>query len=310
MIEQLTPEQEAQIKVYQKKAFDAAYDTMPGDDSIAEKCIKEIYGWAKLKKPEVVFVDSPMAIQEYLNKRFNEKKYWDFAYYGEGGIEKYWTIFYRFFEKECSVKLKKIDSDNLFVFEQLLENSSFMAQLDGLVVISRKPVKAHRDDRNRPHKDGGKVFEWADGWGFYMLHGVRVPEWLVMTPAEKIILSDIFKESNVEIRHEAVLKIGNDVFYSRLMAEGNGKEIDKQKYYLRETDNKVFLENSEDGLRLQWYTLISFDLNLGEPFVVLKMENPSLPGIWHYENVKPTDKTIEDALETRTGVRGMPEFLT
>jgi hypothetical protein len=152
--------------------------------------------------------------------------------------------------------------------------------------------------------------KYADDWGLYSLNGVSVPSWLVEMPAEKITAKQILEEQNVEVKHEAVIKLGNDVFFNRLMNEGNGKILDKEKYYLRDKDNKVFLSNDENGLREQWYYLIEADMGFEEKFKIFKMENPSLQGIYHYELVTPGCNTVEDALEVRNGVRGMPEYIS
>jgi hypothetical protein len=295
MLEKLTPEQIKKMDEYKEMGFKAAYDTTKGDEKIAETGIKEIMKWAGYKKTHVYFVDSPLAVQKKLNALQKTKnKYFDFAIYGEGGIEKYWILFYDFFAKECSVAYTQQAKERLEVFESVIDNCSFMVQGeaesdggkmpkgvntgDGIVVVSRKPVKAYRGIGDLPHKDGGAAFEWADGYGIYLLNGVVVPKWATMTSAKKITAKQYFSETNVEVKREIYRKIGEIQFL----------KITKAK-----------LIHQTKGINP--YKLYYTDLGVKVPTNFLLMKNPSVKGLWHSEVVGLSGelKTVQSALNFR-----------
>lgn len=279
-IEALTPEQERKVKEYQKQAFDMAYDTMPGDEKQAKAAIVEIYKWCGLKEPKIFFVDGPMAVQKKCNELAGTKgDYYPFAYYGEGGIEGYWTKFYDFFFEVCGIGYKKEEDKRRFeTFKTLINNSSFMYQGKEACVISRKPIEAHRNAENRPHKDGGEAFKWADGFGLFFLNGVKVPKWVAKTPAKKITAKQYFTEQNVEVKREIYRKIG-------------------AKQFLKMTKAKLVHEKKGNNP----YKLYFTDLGLNTPTNFLLMKNPSVKGLWHAETVGLNGelKTIQEALNFR-----------
>ena len=111
-----------------------------------------------------------------------------------------------------------------------------------------------------------------------------MPEWLVMTLAEKLELNRIFEIKNAEVRREFVRKVGIDRLKNagKLIEESNGyKLIDLGGLLLRQT-----------------YA----------PYLV--MENPSLKGIYHAEGVHPQCKMVRQALNWRNQTKEMPEILT
>ncbi len=133
------------------------------------------------------------------------------------------------------------------------------------------------------HSENSPAIHYPDGFSIYALNGVRVPESLVMTPAEKIDPLLFAKESNAEIRREIVRKIGVERLCQKL-----GSEI---------------LDKTGDGV----YELHLIDLkgNTGK-WPYLKMRNPSI-SVYHMEAVPKEIKTIEKALEFRNGSK--MEFL-
>ena len=69
----------------------------------------------------------------------------------------------------------------------------------GAIVFSERPVALHRDAQTRLHNTRGMAIEYADGWGFHAVHGVRVPEHIITEP-EKLTVEQILAESNAEVR--------------------------------------------------------------------------------------------------------------
>jgi hypothetical protein len=141
-------------------------------------------------------------------------------------------------------------------------------------VVSQKPTTI-KMRAGRLHGDGTVALEYAGGMvKIYALNGVRVPEWLVMTRADRLDPRDLTKKEelkNVEVRREFVRKIGverclNTLGWKVLQKEGS--------YELGETV-------------------------VGEtPRRYLKMLNPSI-GIWHLEAVHPSCETVQQSINWR-----------
>jgi hypothetical protein len=142
-------------------------------------------------------------------------------------------------------------------------------------MISDRPSKLVVDAQNRPHCEDGPFCEWSDGSALYALNGARVPEWLVMTPAEEIDPQAFARESNVEVRREIVRKIGVE----RLCEKLGSKVLDK----------------SADGM--YELHLVNLGDEVGE-WPYLKMRNPSI-GVYHMEAVEQGITTVEAALNFR-----------
>jgi len=130
-------------------------------------------------------------------------------------------------------------------------------------------------NEQRLHNEKGAAIKYADGFEVYSLNGIRVPAWVVNTPADDIDPKKILKEKNVEIRRELVRKVGAD----KVVAKLGAKVLEKR-------DN---------------YELLSVDLGLDEPGIYLRMVNPSV-NLTHVEGVPPDCTTINKALAWRNGL--------
>jgi len=123
---------------------------------------------------------------------------------------------------------------------------------------------------------------YPDGWEIYALHGVRVPPWLVTTPAIALDGHRILGLENAEQRREGVRKMGVE----RLIHTLGATVVDRQGDYE--------LLSLETGGRKRPY---------------LKMRNPSL-GVYHVEGVHPNCRTVEEALRWRNDSSAQPVILT
>jgi hypothetical protein len=118
-----------------------------------------------------------------------------------------------------------------------------------------------------------------------MLNGVRVPQWLAETPADKLGVKKIAKIDNAEVRREFVRKVGIDRLCYGLKAE--------------------VIDSKGD------YELLLLDIGDKVKRPYLKMKNPSI-GCWHVEGVPPGTKTVDEANKWRRGpgFEAEPEVLT
>ena len=148
----------------------------------------------------------------------------------------------------------------------------YVYPLRDVVVVSGRPTEIHRNGHGLHRDGGGMALSYADGWGFYALNGVQVPNWLATNRAETIAPKRLLEIGNAEVRREFVRKVGIDRICYKLGAQT--------------------LDKSGD------YELLTLDLGDGEHRPYLKMLNPSI-GTWHVEGVARECRTVEHALKFR-----------
>ena len=142
----------------------------------------------------------------------------------------------------------------------------------GLVLASERPLTVQVDGDGRLHCEDGLALGYRDGWGVYALHGVRVPDWLVLTPVADLDPRRLLREANVEVRREFVRKVGIE----RVCAALGSQTVDTRGDY----------------------ALVLLDLQDGRRRPYLKMKNPSI-GVYHLEGVHPDCATVQQALNWR-----------
>jgi hypothetical protein len=144
----------------------------------------------------------------------------------------------------------------------------FVIPYENIIFVSQKPTKSHWKD-NLLHNETGKSVEFSDGWGVYSLNGVSVPDWLVTKKDTEISPKEILKLDNAQQRAEGIRKIGIERLWHK-----TAKIID-----------------TDGGYELGW-----LPISESEEGLYLKMQNPSVPELWHVEGVDNKCKTVQDAL--------------
>jgi hypothetical protein len=89
-----------------------------------------------------------------------------------------------------------------------------------VALLVRRPRLLFRDGEGNLHSESGKCLEYADGWGFYAWHGVRVPEEVIVYP-DALIRQDWSQAANLEVRRVIQERMG-----SRFVPELGGQVID------------------------------------------------------------------------------------
>ena len=93
--------------------------------------------------------------------------------------------------------------------------------LDGLAIVSERPLVLRRDDRGRPHCADAPAIAWADGLEAFAWHGVAVEPWIIREPG-RITVATIDREPNVEVRRVLIERFGEE----RLIREGGAELVD------------------------------------------------------------------------------------
>lgn len=165
--------------------------------------------------------------------------------------------------------------------------------LDNFTIVSQKPTEIHLNENNVLHKDGGPALVYA-GMGdikIYALNGVRVPEYVAVTPEEKLDLEYYNTITNADVKAEFVRKVGVERFLDK------GTLMDTYTNY--EGDEYEWWTKSQYQL---WDMSFLFDGLDYAPFLYMKNITTE---IFHLEGVSPACRTLKDAIKERLGGRDM-----
>ena len=191
----------------------------------------------------------------------------------------FWLIWCGWYEYGQSIGVK-FDHEKYDLFMNFNSEVNFIIPYKGICFISEKPTEIHWNN-GRLHKDGGLAVKYSDGYGLYMLNGVKVPDWLAINSESELTVEQFKSIENADVKAEFIRKFG----IQRMLSLG--KKIEDCKYHKNE-----------------WFRKSEYELyNMGKVFdretaMFLKMRNLTT-GIYHFEGVHPECKTIEDALKYR-----------
>jgi hypothetical protein len=182
-IEKLTKEQEAQIPIYLERYRAIGLSTTPCDRAKAEKAITESHAYMKLPAPKFIWADSPQAgavIAAQLAKGSEdvtlEEVKAQIQMASSGSFDAYWVSFYAFIAEQLPVK-----TDNLInIVKDIVENCGVYWTFEDIVVCTEKPIAIHMNADKKLHNPNGLALEYKDGFGVFVLNGVRFPSMMAM----------------------------------------------------------------------------------------------------------------------------------
>jgi hypothetical protein len=283
MVEKLTDANIIAMEVYKNRYISIGRNTDRIDRDQLKTDIELLYKTFKISNttPEIVVKDSPLACWEYICEKIGEKISYTNPFLC-GCFDASIFSFYDYSMDELNVNIEEQLLNKYHVWKKIL-NYGYIFPFDDVCIVSEKPTVIRTNSEGIVHADGAKAIEFADGFGVYILNGVRMNEEYVMTPWDKLDPKTVQTESNAEVRRELVRKIGIERVCDALHAD------------VLDTDGD--------------YELLALDIgdNVKRPY--LKMKNPSI-GVYHIEGVAPSCKTVEDALFFRNGTKEKPEFLS
>lgn len=159
--------------------------------------------------------------------------------------------------------------------------------LDGLAILTDRPLRLRRDDAGRPHAADGPAVVWPDGTEAFAWHGLPVDRRLVTEP-DTITLSEIDAERNVELRRVLVERFGEE----RLIREGGARLVH---------------EDETGRLWRRPLAIVSpWSRHADEPIVMVEVQNstPEADGSRHtyFLRVPPGMRTAREAVAWTFGL--------
>lgn len=230
MIENLTPDQEAQLDVYRDKWLEIGLATSEVNVEEAMKAITLAYKTAGLVAPTKYEVyDSPFEAKNEMLLRYDiEVTSNDFIY---GAQDATWLSFYDYFLEVLDIK----ECERLRGLMDFAKHCGWALLFDELIVLTHNPIKIKFDEDNRTHCEDGLAIEYRDGFGVAMWHGTAIPkEWIF--DRSTITPEVMFKWSNIEQRQAACEIIGWATVLKHLKAETVQEDPDKEIGILLEVE--------------------------------------------------------------------------
>lgn len=139
-----------------------------------------------------------------------------FSYIG-GSLWAGYAAYYDYINEVLKVKTMQ-DHKNL------VKSCGYYWCLEGIVFMTEKPLKINLDSLGRLHSFNEKAICYESGWGLYYIHGVKVPEALVLTP-NILTKKEIDEERNAEVRRIMLNIYGAEKY----LQESNAEVLDVDK---------------------------------------------------------------------------------
>lgn len=263
-IEQMTADQESQIPVYLKKYLNFGTEIKKTNREKVTKDIKEYYRLNNLTEPTVIFTESPYKANLFINLLKEHTFYLEddiqqkleslyignlpvknkFEYTSTwfwGCFDNYIIGYYRFIEEVLEVKLNDITQQKFDLFDNISQELSFWYPYENICIVSERHTMLNRDEQGRLHNLNGAAIQFADGWSVYAVHGVIVPEFVILEK-EKITAKLIDKESNIEVRRIMLNIFGPEKY----LLDGEYEVLDTDKDQFGRPRRLLRGKNGED----------------------------------------------------------------
>jgi hypothetical protein len=173
--------------------------------------------------------------------------------------------------------LRLAEHEKYAAWEQCAIEGGFRWMHEEFCLVSDFPETLKVNSRNQPHAELGPSHRWRDGFSIWHLNGVLVEPWMAEQHPDDLDARKILQIENVDQRRECIRRLGSERLTQQL-------------------DAKVLhTENREVGGN---YELLAIDMNFGDPWRFLKMNNPSIDAV-HVEAVPRECETVTHAINWR-----------
>jgi hypothetical protein len=156
-------------------------------------------------------------------------------------------------------------TEKLLGLTELTKSAGWYLPHKGICWISERHCVVIQDEQRRIHCENGPAIAYPDGWSIYAIHGVRLPEYVIMR-TDEITVEKIQTESNTEVRRIMIDR------YKR------GEEISGAAAYLRD-GNALRLDHDD-----AWGTLWKMPIADDEDIVCVEVVNRTPEPDGHFKH--------------------------
>lgn len=264
------------------RIYEASYTDAP---------VIKIFNHFNLEKTEegleqlINLLNKDIANTEYCIPLFPKKKFTDTDFWGQ--MDAFWICFYKFGE-ELGIKYSEQDTKILQAFDLAAKSCCWFYCFENDCIIVDRPEIISMNARRVIHNDGGPCVKFRDGFQYWALGGIRCSQEYAETLGEKLDISSIQKEENVELRMELMKKIG----IKRFLEESEATLL----------ESKIITTGEKIENKYELYLIKKLGAEV-EPMPALKMFYPLENGIDSdivvVEWVARGIKTVKQALHFR-----------
>ena len=143
---------------------------------------------------------------------YGVKTSWNYWLGGQFWVGGYWywgVAFVNFFFDICKLKLSKDIMERAKALRKVSESVNYIWPNRDFIIVCARPTEIHRNIRGRLHNENGMAIKYPDGWGLYLLNGVRFSEELYKKiVSKKMPFQDILAIKDIDQRTQA-MKFGD-----------------------------------------------------------------------------------------------------
>lgn len=192
--------------------------------------------------------------------------------------------FYDFCAEILGVVYQQETRERYNIVKELVLKADYVFPLDDYCILSDRPTKILLNEAGQLHSENEAAVQYTDSaFAVYALNGIRVPAWVVETPAEKITAKQILDEKNTDVQREIIRKVG----YERVLKLCNAKTV--ETWDCPKTDLHYEMKIMDIG-------------NISRRY--LCYEHASMPGIYYAKCCPPEADSIMKMRGFQTGVFG------
>jgi hypothetical protein len=164
-----------------------------------------------------------------------------------------------FFIDICKLKLSKDIEERAIAYQMVCQSVNYIWPNKDFVMVCARPKNISRDERGQLHSDIKKAIEYPDGWGLYILHGVKFDKELwEKVVNKKLSFKEVSEIKDIDQRTQAM-----NYCPPRDFLKEKGKFIEKS-----DKGNELWLIQKKEGLfRVDAYFLLYKDPSTGKEYM-------------------------------------------
>ena len=177
--------------------------------------------------------------------------YWLGGQFWVGGW--YWGVAYvNFFFDKCNLKPSKDIMERAFAYRKVCESVNYIWLNDSFVIVCERPTRIEKNDNNQLHSLTDMAIKYPDGWGLYMIDGVRFEkEWWEKIKDDKLSAEEVFAIDNLEHRRIAykymdknkMKQLKNYKVLDTVKNDGYGKKMQIVSFNVQNMDEDLIFLN-------------------------------------------------------------------
>jgi hypothetical protein len=141
-----------------------------------------------------------------LSKEYTVTPSWNYWFAGQFWVGYWWhgVAYVDFLLTACELELSKDMMERAEAYRKVCESVNYIWPNRDFILVCERPIKIDRNADGRLHCINDMAIKWPDGWGLYMLNGVRFDEELFKKVTSGTMpFKDILAIENADQRSQA-----------------------------------------------------------------------------------------------------------